>query len=125
MKRRTVLAGFYSQMTGPCRRCRGADFLAKVRDCRLWRGPIAGGPNGQDLLKLDCEMRRQLGLRSPGGYVLNRRLEIPPVPQKRDHRIIRSRHFHKMQRRHFIIFDMLPFWARWLRWGCCSSVRSG
>lgn len=31
------------------------------------------------------------------------------MQQKRDHRIIRSRHFHKMQRRHFIIFDVLPF----------------
>lgn len=28
---------------------------------------------------------------------------------KRDHRIIRSRHFRKMQRRHFIVFDVLPF----------------
>ena len=27
----------------------------------------------------------------------------------RDVRIIRSRHLHKMQRRHFIIFDILPF----------------
>ena len=36
-------------------------------------------------------------------------LESPTVQQKRDHRIIRSRHFHKMQRRHFIIFDVLPF----------------
>jgi stearoyl-CoA desaturase (Delta-9 desaturase) len=27
----------------------------------------------------------------------------------RDHRIIRSRHFHKLQRQHFIIFDVLPF----------------
>jgi stearoyl-CoA desaturase (delta-9 desaturase) len=27
----------------------------------------------------------------------------------RDHRIIRSRHFHKFQRQHFIIFDVLPF----------------
>jgi stearoyl-CoA desaturase (delta-9 desaturase) len=26
----------------------------------------------------------------------------------RDHRIIRSRHLHKLQRRHFIIFDVLP-----------------
>lgn len=31
------------------------------------------------------------------------------MQQKRDHRIIRSRHFHKMQRQHFIIFDVLPF----------------
>lgn len=30
------------------------------------------------------------------------------MQQKRDHRIIRSRHFHKMQRRHFVIFDVLP-----------------
>jgi stearoyl-CoA desaturase (Delta-9 desaturase) len=27
----------------------------------------------------------------------------------RDHRIIRSRHFHRLQRRHFILFDVLPF----------------
>jgi stearoyl-CoA desaturase (Delta-9 desaturase) len=27
----------------------------------------------------------------------------------RDHRIITSRHLHKLQRRHFIIFDILPF----------------
>jgi stearoyl-CoA desaturase (Delta-9 desaturase) len=27
----------------------------------------------------------------------------------RDNRIIRSRHLHKLQRRHFIIFDVLPF----------------
>jgi stearoyl-CoA desaturase (Delta-9 desaturase) len=27
----------------------------------------------------------------------------------RDHRVFRSRHFHKLQRRHFIIFDVLPF----------------
>jgi stearoyl-CoA desaturase (delta-9 desaturase) len=27
----------------------------------------------------------------------------------RDHRVIRSRHLHKLQRRHFIIFDILPF----------------
>jgi stearoyl-CoA desaturase (Delta-9 desaturase) len=27
----------------------------------------------------------------------------------RDNRIIRSRHLHRMQRRHFIIFDVLPF----------------
>src|SRR5258708_15176674 len=26
----------------------------------------------------------------------------------RDHRIIKSRHLHKIQRRHFIIFDVLP-----------------
>src|ERR1700760_2601250 len=29
--------------------------------------------------------------------------------RKRDHRIIRSRHFHKLQRRHFLLFDVLPF----------------
>jgi stearoyl-CoA desaturase (Delta-9 desaturase) len=29
----------------------------------------------------------------------------------RDHRIIISRHFHKLQRRHFIIFDVLPFFG--------------
>jgi len=27
----------------------------------------------------------------------------------RDHRVIKSRHLHKLQRRHFIIFDILPF----------------
>lgn len=27
----------------------------------------------------------------------------------RDNRIIRSRHFHNLQRRHFILFDVLPF----------------
>jgi stearoyl-CoA desaturase (delta-9 desaturase) len=27
----------------------------------------------------------------------------------RDIRVIRSRHFHKLQRRHFILFDILPF----------------
>lgn len=27
----------------------------------------------------------------------------------RDHRIIRSRHFHRLQRRHFVVFDVLPF----------------
>ena len=30
------------------------------------------------------------------------------MTSKRDHRIIRSRHFHKLQRRHFILFDVLP-----------------
>ena len=34
---------------------------------------------------------------------------MPPVQRKRDHRVIRSRHFHKLQRRHFILFDVLPF----------------
>src|SRR3954467_14108453 len=27
----------------------------------------------------------------------------------RDIRIIKSRHFHKLQRRHFVMFDVLPF----------------
>jgi stearoyl-CoA desaturase (delta-9 desaturase) len=27
----------------------------------------------------------------------------------RDPRVVRSRHFHKVQRRHFIVFDILPF----------------
>jgi stearoyl-CoA desaturase (delta-9 desaturase) len=27
----------------------------------------------------------------------------------RDLRVVRSRHFHKLQRRHFIVFDVLPF----------------
>lgn len=31
------------------------------------------------------------------------------MTRKRDHRIIRSRHFHKLQRQHFILFDVLPF----------------
>jgi len=35
--------------------------------------------------------------------------ESSPVTRKRDHRIIRSRHFHKLQRQHFILFDVLPF----------------
>jgi stearoyl-CoA desaturase (delta-9 desaturase) len=35
-------------------------------------------------------------------------LESLPVPTSRDHRIIRSRHFHKLQRRHFFLFDVLP-----------------
>jgi stearoyl-CoA desaturase (delta-9 desaturase) len=36
-------------------------------------------------------------------------LESLSVPTIRDHRIIRSRHFHKLQRRHFFLFDVLPF----------------
>jgi len=31
------------------------------------------------------------------------------VQRTRDHRIIRSRHLHRLQRRHFILFDVLPF----------------
>jgi stearoyl-CoA desaturase (Delta-9 desaturase) len=31
------------------------------------------------------------------------------VTRKRDHRVIKSRHFHRLQRRHFILFDVLPF----------------
>ncbi len=31
------------------------------------------------------------------------------VQRPRDIRIIKSRHFHKLQRRHFILFDVLPF----------------
>jgi stearoyl-CoA desaturase (delta-9 desaturase) len=27
----------------------------------------------------------------------------------RDIKVIKSRHFHKLQRRHFILFDVLPF----------------
>jgi stearoyl-CoA desaturase (delta-9 desaturase) len=27
----------------------------------------------------------------------------------RDHRVIRSRRFHRLQRRHFVVFDVLPF----------------
>ncbi len=34
---------------------------------------------------------------------------IADADDMRDHRIIRSRHLHKLQRRHFIIFDVLPF----------------
>jgi stearoyl-CoA desaturase (delta-9 desaturase) len=29
----------------------------------------------------------------------------------RDNRVIRSRHFHKLQQRHFIVFDVLPFFG--------------
>jgi stearoyl-CoA desaturase (Delta-9 desaturase) len=29
----------------------------------------------------------------------------------RDNRVIRSRHLHKLQRRHFIVFDVLPFFG--------------
>src|SRR3954447_22719602 len=36
-------------------------------------------------------------------------MESRPVQQKRDHRVIRSRHLQKLQRRHFFIFDVLPF----------------
>jgi stearoyl-CoA desaturase (delta-9 desaturase) len=35
--------------------------------------------------------------------------EIPRLQGTRDHRVIRSRHFNKMQRRHFVLFDVLPF----------------
>ena len=31
------------------------------------------------------------------------------MQRTRDHRIIRSRHLHRLQRRHFILFDVLPF----------------
>jgi stearoyl-CoA desaturase (Delta-9 desaturase) len=31
------------------------------------------------------------------------------VTRPRDHRIIKSRHFRKVQRRHFVLFDVLPF----------------
>jgi stearoyl-CoA desaturase (delta-9 desaturase) len=31
------------------------------------------------------------------------------VQNTRDRHIIRSRHFHRMQRRYFIVFDVLPF----------------
>jgi stearoyl-CoA desaturase (Delta-9 desaturase) len=34
--------------------------------------------------------------------------EPPPAKRKRDHRIIKSRHFHRLQRRHFVLFDVLP-----------------
>src|SRR4051794_29306307 len=27
----------------------------------------------------------------------------------RDPRVVRSRHFHKLQRRHFVVFDIMPF----------------
>jgi len=37
--------------------------------------------------------------------------EAPPATRKRDHRVIRSRHFHKLQRRHFLLFDILPFFG--------------
>jgi stearoyl-CoA desaturase (Delta-9 desaturase) len=35
-------------------------------------------------------------------------LESTLVLNMRDHRVFRSRHFHKLQRRHFVIFDVLP-----------------
>ena len=31
------------------------------------------------------------------------------MPRPRDIRIIKSRRFHRLQRRHFILFDVLPF----------------
>jgi stearoyl-CoA desaturase (delta-9 desaturase) len=31
------------------------------------------------------------------------------VQRTRDNRIIQSRHFHRLQRRHFLLFDVLPF----------------
>jgi stearoyl-CoA desaturase (Delta-9 desaturase) len=33
------------------------------------------------------------------------------VTRTRDHRIIKSRHFRKLQRRHFVLFDVLPFFG--------------
>src|SRR3954464_9577290 len=36
-------------------------------------------------------------------------LQIIACLEMRDIRVIRSRHFHKLQRRHFILFDVLPF----------------
>jgi stearoyl-CoA desaturase (delta-9 desaturase) len=35
----------------------------------------------------------------------------------RDNRVIRSRHFHKLQLRHFIVFDMLPFFGTLVAFG--------
>ena len=36
-------------------------------------------------------------------------MELGPVQRTRDHRVIRSRHFHRLQRQHFVLFDVLPF----------------
>ena len=35
----------------------------------------------------------------------------------RDNRMIKSRHFHRLQRRHFVIFDVLPFFGTLLALG--------
>jgi stearoyl-CoA desaturase (delta-9 desaturase) len=35
----------------------------------------------------------------------------------RDNRVIRSRHFHKLQLRHFLIFDVLPFFGTLVAFG--------
>ena len=35
----------------------------------------------------------------------------------RDPRVIRSSHLHKLQRRHFVIFDVLPFFGTMLALG--------
>ena len=39
----------------------------------------------------------------------NHDFQIIACAEMRDIRIIKSRHFHKLQRRHFVIFDVLPF----------------
>jgi stearoyl-CoA desaturase (Delta-9 desaturase) len=41
--------------------------------------------------------------------LIERTLNLQVSQKMRDNRTIRSRHFHKLQRRHFIIFDLLPF----------------
>jgi hypothetical protein len=49
-------------------------------------------------------------LREPIRYVGNAYISrIANRTDMRDSRVIRSRHLHKLQRRHFIIFDVLPF----------------
>jgi stearoyl-CoA desaturase (delta-9 desaturase) len=45
----------------------------------------------------------------PGVYRFLLESEIHPLQRPRDVRIIKSRHFRKQQRRHFIPFDVLPF----------------
>jgi stearoyl-CoA desaturase (delta-9 desaturase) len=38
-------------------------------------------------------------------------VHIIACAEMRDIRIIRSRHFHRMQRRHFVMFDVLPIFG--------------
>ena len=44
-------------------------------------------------------------------------MDVSAAQGARDPRIIRSRHFHKLQRRHFILFDVLPFVGTLLAFG--------
>ena len=39
----------------------------------------------------------------------DRFLQNRQLRRMRDPRVVRSRHFHKLQRRHFVVFDVLPF----------------